>query len=63
MTLPQKEREAAENLLADVRLGLKGKYERFLAEGGAGRSNTNALLKYIVEEIEALKETASKRSR
>ncbi|MEM2141318.1 MAG: hypothetical protein QXJ74_07725 [Nitrososphaera sp.] len=34
---------------------LKAIFEKYLREGESGRSNTNELLKTIVDEIEALK--------
>jgi hypothetical protein len=36
-------------------LGLKEALEKFMREGGTGRSNTNELLQAVVEEVERLK--------
>lgn len=52
-----------EGIAKDSRSGLKAAYEKFVAEGGAGRSNTNLLLKALVDEIEALKKTASAKNK
>jgi hypothetical protein len=59
LTPAQKDREPAEGVVNDSRPGLSIAYEKFVAEGGAGRSNTNLLLKALVEEIEALRRVTS----
>ncbi|MCI0561656.1 MAG: hypothetical protein MN733_24470 [Nitrososphaera sp.] len=63
MTTAPSDKGAAENLPAGSKLGLKAKYERFVSEGGSGRSNTNTILRILVDEIEALKEANSKKNR
>jgi hypothetical protein len=57
LTSQHKEKASAEGEVIDRRSGLRAAYEKFVAEGGAGRSNTNSLVKILVDEIEALKET------
>ena len=46
----QKE-DATPELSEESQIRLLTKFRRFLAEGGAGRSNTNELLAAIVEEL------------
>jgi hypothetical protein len=49
MTTAKKEETDEQDEAA--RPGLQVKFEKFLAEGGAGRSNTNELLAAIVHEL------------
>ena len=44
-------KEESEGTTAHTRANLQSKFEKFLAEGGAGRSNTNELLAAIVREL------------
>ena len=48
MTIPKDE---LDHTTPRIRANLQTKFEKFLAEGGAGRSNTNELLAAIVHEL------------
>ena len=56
----QKERATTDDFtVPEPRVNLRAKFRRFIAEGGAGRSNTNELLEAIVEELIAVSRVAA----
>jgi len=49
--------------MSETRVNLRAKYDKFLAEGGAGRSNTNELLAAIIEELITTRKIAAEEAK
>jgi hypothetical protein len=60
MTAPKAKTEQG---MSETRVNLRAKYDKFLAEGGAGRSNTNELLAAIIEELITTRKIAAEEAK